>query len=103
MLRNYNRRIIKMEENQNFKLIDGVFSPIEAKKMIISLINNKINYHNLEDFSNHVRFNDNLSHSQKRIIELQKTKDEVSNLIARAENEGFRLKINSTIEINIIE
>lgn len=92
-----------MEGTQNFKLIDGVFSPTEAKKLIISLINNKINYHNLEDFSNHVRFNDNLSHSQKRILELQETKDEISNLIAFAEKQGFQLKINSTIEINIIK
>jgi hypothetical protein len=92
-----------MEKKQNFKLIDGVFDPVEAKKIIISLINNKINFHNLEDFSNHVRFNDNLSNSKKRITELQKNKEDVSSLIAFAEKNGWQLKINSTIEINIIE
>jgi len=92
-----------MERKQNFKLIDGVFNPVEAKKIIISLINNKINYHNLEDFSNHVRFNNNLSHSQKRVNELQDAKEEIANLISLAEEKGWELKINSTIEINIVE
>jgi hypothetical protein len=91
------------EKKQNFKLIDGVFNPIEAKKIVISLINNKINYHDLEDFSNHIRFNNNLSHSQKRVNELQVAKEELSNLISLAEANGWELKINSTIEINIVE
>ncbi len=89
--------------DQNFKLIDGVFNPVEAKKIIISLINNKINYHNLEDFSNHIRFSNNLSHSQKRISELQDAKELVANLVALAEENGWQLKVNGTIEINIVK
>lgn len=89
--------------DQKFKLIDGVFNPIEAKKIIISLINNKINYHNLEDFSNHIRFSNDLAHSQKRISELQNAKETMVNLMAIAEENGWQLKINGTIEINIVK
>ncbi|MFM7017305.1 hypothetical protein [Flavobacterium sp.] len=90
-----------METNKNFKLIDGVFNSKEAKKIIISLINNKINYHNLEDFSNHIRFNNVLSNSQKRISELQNAQKMIEELVDLAEKNQWKLKIESTVEINI--
>ena len=90
-----------METNKNFKLIDGVFNSKEAKKIIISLINNKINYHNLEDFSNHIRFNNVLSNSQKRISELQSAQKMIEELVDLAEKKQWKLKIESTVEINI--
>jgi len=90
-----------METNKNFKLIDGVFNSKEAKKIIISLINNKINYHNLEDFSNHIRFNNVLSNSQKRISELQSAQKMIEELVDLAEKNQWKLKIESSVEINI--
>lgn len=90
-----------METNKNFKLIDGVFNSKEAKKIIISLINNKINYHNLEDFSNHIRFNNVMSNSQKRISELQSAQKMIEELVDLAEKNQWKLKIESTVEINI--
>jgi hypothetical protein len=92
-----------METNKNFKLIDGVFNSKEAKKIIISLINNKINYHNLEDFSNHIRFNNDLSNSQKRISELQNAQKMIEELVDLAEKNQWKLKIESTVEITILK
>jgi hypothetical protein len=48
-----------MQNKSEHKLIDGIFEPDEAKNMLNSLINNKINFHNLEDFSNSIRFDIN--------------------------------------------
>jgi hypothetical protein len=42
-----------MEQDQNFKLIDGIFTAEEAEKVLTTLLNYKIDYHNREDFSNH--------------------------------------------------
>ncbi len=88
-----------MENHYDFKLIDGVFAPSEAEKVLISLINNKINYHHLEDFSNHIRFNNDLSHSKKRVLELNQAKDGIKKVLELAKENGYNLSVNSTIEI----
>ncbi|MBK9224611.1 MAG: hypothetical protein IPO23_08295 [Flavobacterium sp.] len=90
-----------MDNQYRIKLIDSVFTPSEAGKVLISLINNKINYHNLEDFSNHIRFNNDLSHSKKRVQELNLAKDEIDRIVELAKNEGLNLSINSVIEIKL--
>jgi hypothetical protein len=53
-----------MEQDQNFKLIDGIFTAEEAEKVLTTLLNYKIDYHNREDFSNHIRFNQSIEHSK---------------------------------------
>jgi hypothetical protein len=45
-----------METNKFFKLIEGVL-PQKKGNVLTTLINSKIDYHNLEDFSSHIRFN----------------------------------------------
>lgn len=92
-----------MKNEQVFKLIDGVFTPEEAGKVLTALINSKINHHNLEDFSNHIRFNNDLSHSKKRVVELNEAKEKIKNLLEVAEANGLNLVVNSTIEISFNE
>lgn len=88
-----------MENQYDFKLIDGDFTPLEAEKVLISLINNKINYHYLEDFSNHIRFNKNLLHSKKRVVALNQAKEEIKKILELAKKNEINVIINSTIEI----
>ena len=90
-----------MDNQYRIKLIDSVFTPSEAGKVLTLLINNKINYHNLEDFSNHIRFNNDLSHSKKRVQELHLAKDEIDKIVELAKNEGLNLSVNSVIEIKL--
>ncbi|MFV7236048.1 hypothetical protein [Flavobacterium sp. ZB4R12] len=92
-----------MKNEQVFKLIDGVFTPEEAGKVLAALINSKINYHNLEDFSNHIRFNNDISQSKKRVVELNEAKEKIKNLLEVAEANGVNLVLNSTIEISFNE
>jgi hypothetical protein len=56
----------KVEEYQ-FKLVEGQYTTVEAKKILLGLINSKINFHQLEHFSNEIRFNENNNHSKIRI------------------------------------
>ena len=90
-----------MEQEQNFKLIDGIFTAEEAEKVLTTLLNYKIDYHNREDFSNHIRFNQNIEHSKKRINELNSTKDEIKKMIQESKKEGFNLIISSNITIRL--
>jgi hypothetical protein len=92
-----------MQKVYNYKFIDGIFTIDDADKLLIALLNYKIDYHNREDFSNHIRFNQELAHSKVRIQELLSTKDEVKQLIASAKEKNKRLVIHSTLTIHLEE
>jgi hypothetical protein len=90
-----------MKNPQEYKLIDGIFTSEEAEKVLTALFNYKIDYHNREDFSNHIRFNKDIEHSKKRIAELTATKEAIKQLIANSKSDHFKLQINSTITIRL--
>jgi hypothetical protein len=90
-----------MQNKSEHKLIDGIFEPDEAKTMLNSLINNKINFHNLEDFSNSIRFDINAIHSKKRVIELNEMKTVINELINQAQNDKLNLDIKCMIHISL--
>jgi len=88
-----------MEKDFKFQLIDGEFTPAGAAKVLFPLINNKINYHSLESFSNEIRFDKDVTNSKKRIAELQEVQLQIQELLEKAEDIGLKLKISSQIKI----
>ena len=86
-----------------YKLVNGKFSAEEAQKIIMLLINSKIDFHNLFSFSNHIRFNNDVNASKKRIEELTAAKDEMIELIKKGGQEGFNFRIKSSISIELIK
>ena len=91
-----------MENQYNYKFIDGDFSVEEAKTVLMTLITNKINFHSLNSFSDYVRFNGDSDKSKKRISELTTTREEILKLMNEAEKKGLKLYIKSTISIELI-
>lgn len=91
-----------MNENYNFKLIDGTFTPAEARKGVLTLISSKINYHQMELFSNEERFNKDVSHSRKRIEELKNVENSFKRIIDAASEKGALLQLNGYIEITVL-
>lgn len=91
-----------MKNQYNYKFIDGDFSIEEAKTVLMTLITNKINFHNLNSFSDYVRFNGSAEKSKKRILELTKTREEILKLMEDAEKKGMKLNIKSNISIELI-
>lgn len=83
------------------KLIDGIFEPNEAKTLINSLIDNKISFHSLEDFSSQIRFNKDTNNSKKRIEELNKMNTLINDVINQAETEKHTLEIECMIKITL--
>ncbi len=83
------------------KLIDGIFEPNEAKTLINSLIDNKISFHSLEDFSSQIRFNKDTNNSKKRIEELNKMNTLINDVIIQAETEKHTLEIECIIKITV--
>ncbi|WP_396141947.1 hypothetical protein [Flavobacterium sp.] len=88
-----------MKNNQEIKLIDGIFSVEDADKVITKLINYKIDYHIREDFSNHIRFNNNIEHSNIRVEELNQTIIAFKRFIKEHSNNSVKFKIKSFISI----
>jgi hypothetical protein len=79
----------KVEEYQ-FKLVEQ-YTTVEAQKILLGLINSKINFHQLEHFSNEIRFNENNDHSKIR-IELLTNQQDITDLIAYSTLNGMELK-----------
>ena len=91
-----------MEAYHTLNLIDGIFSPSEATDVLVTLIRNKINFHNLEIFSLEERNGENIERSKKRLEELKRTNEKLTEIIQYAEKKDKFLKVFSSIEIEII-
>ena len=85
-----------------FKLVNGVFSAEEAQKIIVSLINSKIDFHNLNAFSDLIRNNTTVDNSKSKIEALTQTRHDIIELIEEAEKKGMKLNIKSNINIELI-
>jgi hypothetical protein len=90
-----------MGKEYQFKLIEGQFSPLEAGKVLFALINSKVNFHNLEIFSEQIRFNEENSHSKSRVQSLLEAAEYLKGLIEQASLEDMDLNIESVIQITL--
>lgn len=84
-----------------YRLINGVFSPAEANRILMSLILDKINFHHKSNWSHKERFGEPDSASVKRMQELNQTKADLTTLIEQAESSNQQLAINCEIEITL--
>lgn len=88
-----------MKKLNEFNLVEGSFEPDEAEKILIALINNKINYHEMDAFSKSERFNADTTHANMRVKKLKENAMELKSLIKHANENGWKLKIKGVIEI----
>lgn len=86
-------------DKTNHLLIDGEFSTEEAKTILMTLIENKIRFHQQENLSKDERYGNFNKSSNRRIDELRQTKVELATLIDDAKASGERLGINCIIQI----
>jgi hypothetical protein len=91
-----------MEKEHNFKLIDGAFTPSEARSVLFALVNSKINFHSMESFGITVRTSGDTSFHENRIKELAQTNRDIKQVMDYAAENNLRLKINGIIEIKLI-
>lgn len=89
-------------DKYQFKLIQGDFSPQDAKTVLMSVINSKINFHNLNSFSEFVKNNEDCETSKQRISVLTASLVDINKLLEESDRNGKRLKINGDITIEFI-
>lgn len=91
-----------MEKPFTFQLISGQFLPTDGTQILLSLINSKIKYHSLENFSSEIRFDNVNSNGKMRIEALQEASNVVTVLAAEAQKSGMRLQISSIVTITLV-
>lgn len=86
------------------QLIDGVFTPSEAKDVINALIKEKINFHKIHRLSiwegneqNDTKFDDS------RVAQLQREKENFQDVYREALSSGKRIKINGILDIEFVD
>jgi len=86
-------------ENQSYRLIDGVFLPDEARQVLMTLIHDKISFHQRNDWSRRERQGEGDPSGGKRIEELRSTREALDAFLVDAETRGMKLVISCNIDI----
>ena len=89
-------------DKYQFKLIEGDFSSQDAKTVLMSVINSKVNFHNRNAFSEFVKNHETCETSKRRISVLSKASEDILKLIDESEKKGMKLKINGDITLEFI-
>jgi hypothetical protein len=89
-----------MKKEFETSLINGVFDKTDSTDIILSMLNKKIEYHELKSFSNLVKFNEKDFYLEDRIDELKKARQLFIEFINSNEDKSF--KIQSEIKITVI-
>jgi hypothetical protein len=90
-----------MKNTNDLKLIDGQFSPDEAREILMSVFIGKIDFHENKNFSSEERFGKVDLTALKRIPELQRSMDIISRIIDEAKENNETLQITSDIQISL--
>ncbi|MCO5723934.1 hypothetical protein [Robiginitalea marina] len=88
--------------HQDVQLVRGTFTPSEAADVILSLLDEKINFHKLQRLRwCEGYFKADTSYADQRIAELEAEKVLARNFIRQAREQGKCLNIKGTLEITM--
>ena len=88
-------------EKKSYRLIGGVFHPDQANQLLMTLIQDKLSFHQRNNWSRRERFGESDAAGTKRMNELRQTKADIIALIEEAKADGMELTINCNIEITL--
>lgn len=94
---------MKTESVSEFKLVEGEFEPNDARNILMSLFNSKIDYHQLDSFSNNIRHGKDVTFSQNKIKALSQSIESIKEIIQEANLTGKHLKIEGVIQISLVD
>ena len=91
----------KIEKKITFNLIDGAFLPNETTEIINHIVEKKIHFHELKNFSESIRLGKVNKNSVQRIEALVSFQNELSDFIFKSVGPHQLLKVNAVITIEI--
>jgi hypothetical protein len=87
-------------DQRSYRLISGEFSTDEAREVLMTLIEDKIGFHERNNWSRREHQLDT-DDGEKRIAALRQTKADIIALLESANEAGKKLSINCNIEISL--
>lgn len=85
-----------------YELIKGTYNPEDAAEIIYHMIRKKIDFHEVRNFSQEVRFGTKDENSVNRIGELKIFSQDFTDLIQYAKEQGKELKVKANIQIDLV-
>jgi hypothetical protein len=92
-----------METKVDLLLINGIFSPDEAKEVLMNIFASKIQFHELKNLRAMINTNQDDKTSALRVQQLKETIDEFNAVFQQANENGLELSIQSHIEISLLK
>ena len=88
-----------MQKKKEFKLIEGEFTPADAKEVLMSLYSSKLSFHQMKDFSSIERFGKKDETAIKRIPDLKESMAVIAAIIQEADKKEKKLILSATVNI----
>lgn len=85
----------------SYRLVRGTFSADDANEILMTLIEDKISFHQRNNWSRGERFGESTEAGVTRIAELRQTKADLAALIEEARAGGMKLDIRCDIDITL--
>ncbi|PWA10631.1 hypothetical protein [Flavobacterium laiguense] len=92
-----------MNRIENLTLIDGNFSEVEAREILIPIFSSKINFHKIKNWSSQERYGEDDEIAQKRIPKLKNEIEKLQKILSEAKAKNKRLLVSSQINISLID
>lgn len=92
-----------MKSTEKVQLIEGNFTPAEAKELLLNLIGSKIQFHTSKNFSTEICTGQPDRKSVEKIVSLRKTRERVAELLENARSKNLTVEIESSITISWTE
>ncbi|MFN3666554.1 MAG: hypothetical protein ACK4S0_10370 [Sediminibacterium sp.] len=89
-----------MKNTENIVLIKGEFTPAEAKEVLFAILNNKINFHRMKNFSAEERFGKADPSSSKRLLELEQSREMIKDYLSAMEAGGNMVVMESMVQLS---
>lgn len=84
------------------KLIDGTYKVEDAGEILLSVLGDKIRFHNINSLGSNERACDDSYNSETRLKELSADRDRVLQLLKENKSDDKQIKINCKIEIEVV-
>lgn len=81
-------------------LISGTYSPLEAREVLLKLVDIKINFHKIRDLKSQVNYEKPDAVSQKRIKELEQIRAQILSVIDEAVEGKHNVEVESILNID---
>jgi hypothetical protein len=91
------------EKKLDVKFITGEFSQEDARELLLNIISKKIQFHSIDSHRHWEKNASEDSSAKKRFEELQTSRSQVLQLLTSQSTQGKKIKINSIIEIEVLD